>query len=219
MTQLGSIAVLDRLAHVSVRRDVPSLGDRLAALDRWVRDDLATLERDLTAIPRGACVIHAAAHHRAVHAVKHRPQETIMIEIRRILCPIDFSDYSRRALDHAIAIARWYESTVTVLHVFPTAPAVAVGPGPAVFDPILLSPIERDKLLADTKAFAAAERPHDIPIKAVVRFGGCRHPWTRGVRARPAWIGCGTGAPEGQLPRHDGSEPASGCRAHRPRPL
>ena len=31
-----------------------------------------------------------------------------MIEIRRILCPIDFSDHSRRALDHAIAIARWY---------------------------------------------------------------------------------------------------------------
>jgi nucleotide-binding universal stress UspA family protein len=94
-----------------------------------------------------------------------------MIEIRRILCAVDFSDYSRRALDHAIAIARWYESTVTVLHVFPAAPAAAVGPGPVVFDPILLSPIERDKLLADTKAFAAAGRPHDIPIKAVVREG------------------------------------------------
>jgi nucleotide-binding universal stress UspA family protein len=37
-----------------------------------------------------------------------------MIEIRQILCPIDFSDHARRALDHAIAIARWYESTVTV---------------------------------------------------------------------------------------------------------
>jgi hypothetical protein len=27
-----------------------------------------------------------------------------MIEIQRILCPIDFSDFSRRALDHAVAI-------------------------------------------------------------------------------------------------------------------
>ena len=50
-----------------------------------------------------------------------RMQEAVMIEIRRILCPVDFSDYSRRALDHAIAIARWYESTVTALHVFSPA--------------------------------------------------------------------------------------------------
>ena len=57
-----------------------------------------------------------------------RTQEAVMIEIRRILCPIDFSDYSRRALDHAIAIARWYESTVTALHVFSPAPVAAFGP-------------------------------------------------------------------------------------------
>ena len=55
-----------------------------------------------------------------------------MIEIRRILCPIDFSDHSRRALDQAIAIARWYESTVTVLHVFSPAPVVEFDPGPVV---------------------------------------------------------------------------------------
>jgi octaprenyl-diphosphate synthase len=64
MTQLSpSPGVLDRLARVSVRRDVPALGDRLVALERWVRDDLALLEHDLEAIPRGARVIHAAAHH------------------------------------------------------------------------------------------------------------------------------------------------------------
>ena len=63
-----------------------------------------------------------------------------MIEIRRILCPIDFSDHSRRALDHAIAIARWYKSTVTVLQVFSPAPVAAVGPGHAVLDPIVLTP-------------------------------------------------------------------------------
>ena len=41
-----------------------------------------------------------------------------MVEIRRILCAVDFSDYSRRALDYAVAVAGWYESTVTVLYVF-----------------------------------------------------------------------------------------------------
>jgi hypothetical protein len=42
-----------------------------------------------------------------------------MIQIRHILCPVDFSDYSRAGLDHAVAVARWYESNVTALYVHP----------------------------------------------------------------------------------------------------
>jgi CPA2 family monovalent cation:H+ antiporter-2 len=41
-----------------------------------------------------------------------------MLEVRRILCPVDFSDASRHAFDHAIAIADWYGSRITALHVF-----------------------------------------------------------------------------------------------------
>src|SRR5262245_6222920 len=64
MTQLAlSRAVLDRLAHVSAARGSPSLGERLASLDRWVRADLIAFEAELEAIPRGARVVHAAAHH------------------------------------------------------------------------------------------------------------------------------------------------------------
>ena len=40
-----------------------------------------------------------------------------MVEIRRILCPIDYSDSSRHALEHAVAIAKWYDSEITALHV------------------------------------------------------------------------------------------------------
>src|SRR5918993_2273442 len=40
-----------------------------------------------------------------------------MAEITRILCPVDFSDTSQHALEHAFAFARWYEARVTVLHV------------------------------------------------------------------------------------------------------
>lgn len=68
-----------------------------------------------------------------------------MIEIRRILCPIDFSDYSRRALDHAMAIARWYQSTVTVLHVFSPVPVTAFSPGPVVFEPVVSPPSIENK--------------------------------------------------------------------------
>jgi nucleotide-binding universal stress UspA family protein len=42
-----------------------------------------------------------------------------MARIENILCPIDFSDGSRRALDHALAIAHWYHAAVTALHVAP----------------------------------------------------------------------------------------------------
>jgi nucleotide-binding universal stress UspA family protein len=94
-----------------------------------------------------------------------------MIEIRRILCPIDFSDFSRRALDHAIAIARWYESTVTALHVFSPVPVAAYGPGPVVFEPIILTAVDRDQLLADTKAFIEAEAAPGVALDAVIREG------------------------------------------------
>ena len=40
-----------------------------------------------------------------------------MIQLRRLLCPVDFSEPSQRALRHALTIARRHESEVTVLHV------------------------------------------------------------------------------------------------------
>ena len=43
-----------------------------------------------------------------------------MISIARILCPVDFSPFSRHAVEHAAAIAKWYESEVVLLHVMPT---------------------------------------------------------------------------------------------------
>jgi nucleotide-binding universal stress UspA family protein len=53
-----------------------------------------------------------------------------MIDIRRILCPIDFSETSRQAVDQAVAIAKWYGSEIVGLHVvtlptFPTPPIIA----------------------------------------------------------------------------------------------
>ena len=58
-----------------------------------------------------------------------------MSRIERILCPNDFSEFSRRALEHAAALAKWYGAEVVVLHVQPAltsveAMPVAVGPVP-----------------------------------------------------------------------------------------
>jgi nucleotide-binding universal stress UspA family protein len=92
-----------------------------------------------------------------------------MIEIRRILCPVDFSDYSRRALDHAVAIARWYESTVTVLHVFCPVPVTTFGPG--VFETFALPGADRGQLLAETNRFIESEIAPGMPIEAAIREG------------------------------------------------
>jgi nucleotide-binding universal stress UspA family protein len=68
-----------------------------------------------------------------------------MIDIKRILCPIDFSDHSIHALDHAVAFAKWYGSSITLIHVRPPAP-VAYPAGPGVVA-TLLTPQERAVLL------------------------------------------------------------------------
>jgi len=94
-----------------------------------------------------------------------------MIDIHRILCPIDFSDHSRRALDHAVTIARSHKSTVTVLYVFAPLPVAAVGLGPMGLEPTVLSPIDRERLLEDTEAFAATEVAQGVSVEAVVRGG------------------------------------------------
>ena len=40
-----------------------------------------------------------------------------MLEIKRILCPIDFSEFSIRAYDHALSMAEHYRAKVVALHV------------------------------------------------------------------------------------------------------
>lgn len=44
-----------------------------------------------------------------------------MIEFKRILCPVDCSDLSTRALHYAAAFARWYDGELIALHVLPSA--------------------------------------------------------------------------------------------------
>lgn len=43
-----------------------------------------------------------------------------MLEFRKILCPVDTSSFSQRALRHAMALGAWYDGEVAVLAVRPT---------------------------------------------------------------------------------------------------
>jgi nucleotide-binding universal stress UspA family protein len=94
-----------------------------------------------------------------------------MIEIQRILCPIDFSDFSRHALDHAVAVARQYESMITVLHVFSTVPVAAYAPGMPGFEPTVLTRADRDQLLVELKRFIETESAPGVPIDVTIREG------------------------------------------------
>jgi nucleotide-binding universal stress UspA family protein len=40
-----------------------------------------------------------------------------MRDLERILCPVDLSDLSRPAVNHAVLLARWYDAKITALHV------------------------------------------------------------------------------------------------------
>lgn len=51
-----------------------------------------------------------------------------MYEIRKILCPMDFSDTSLRALRTAVGLAERLGSSLTLLHVVEPAPSVAAAP-------------------------------------------------------------------------------------------
>ena len=93
-----------------------------------------------------------------------------MIEIQRILCPIDFSDYSRRALDHAVAMARWYKAAITAVHVDSSIEIVGF-PAPMVGVPATWQFSDRAELLTNLQRFVEAESAPGVPIEAVVRDG------------------------------------------------
>jgi nucleotide-binding universal stress UspA family protein len=94
-----------------------------------------------------------------------------MIEIRRILCPVDFSDFSRRALAHAVAIARWYESTITLFHVSAVVPVAAFPPGAAVPPSAGLMAEDRDAALGALKRFAEAEAGPNAAVEFDISEG------------------------------------------------
>jgi nucleotide-binding universal stress UspA family protein len=80
---------------------------------------------------------------------------------------------SRRALDHAVAIARWYASRVTVLHVVAVGPLppIAPYPGSMIPEPVGLSPEQRERLAADLDRFARSEQAVRVPVDVVVGEG------------------------------------------------
>lgn len=92
-----------------------------------------------------------------------------MIAIKRILCPIDLSEFSGRALRHALALGRWYQADVTALSVRPTM----LQPTPWMEYPMAM-PLETSE---DRERAARAvldfvrNAAGDTPVEVIVRDG------------------------------------------------
>lgn len=94
-----------------------------------------------------------------------------MIDVPRILCPVDFSDVSRRALAYAAATARWYQSELTVLHVVPELVSADVLPplAQAHVGGATVADLDRPALLASVEAFVDSTVRSIPPARVVLR--------------------------------------------------
>jgi nucleotide-binding universal stress UspA family protein len=96
-----------------------------------------------------------------------------MLEIKRILCPVDFSHASARGLKFAVALARLYHAPVSVLHVADARPDVPMEP-PAGILPrgaAALASTEAVRLLAEIQTFVEANDHADVVWTPAVRSG------------------------------------------------
>jgi nucleotide-binding universal stress UspA family protein len=87
-----------------------------------------------------------------------------MTAIKRILCPVDFSEFSLHALDSAVAIARHQHATITALHVVPPAQSSYPAIGPAAYAPYVLTAGDLQAFQKTLERFVAAV---DYPVTAV----------------------------------------------------
>jgi nucleotide-binding universal stress UspA family protein len=94
-----------------------------------------------------------------------------MIEIRRILCPVDFSDCSRHALSHAIAIAKWYEATVAMFYVCVPVPISAYATVASMMPSSLVGGENQNQVLDAMKTLAATVAGTAVPLELAIGEG------------------------------------------------
>lgn len=103
-----SAFVLNRLAEVSVTVGDYDLGQRLKALDLWVRADLTEFQSELATLTRGAHVVGQAAHHLLDLRGKHLRPTCVALASRF------GAGFSARARSLAVAVELVH--TATLLH-------------------------------------------------------------------------------------------------------
>jgi universal stress protein A len=106
-----------------------------------------------------------------------------MTSIKRILCPVDFSEVSRHAVDHAVAIARWYKASITALHVCnPMFMPVAGLSAPEQ----RVREVELERLHAETFECFESARATGVGVDVLIDIGPAAHQILDRAAALPA---------------------------------
>lgn len=94
-----------------------------------------------------------------------------MVQMAHVLCPVDFSDHSRHALDHAATFARWYGAKITALYVHRLAPAEFMAwpnVGLVSLPPMAMTEAQRADAHDALTEFVAGDRAAGVPIQTQV---------------------------------------------------
>jgi nucleotide-binding universal stress UspA family protein len=95
------------------------------------------------------------------------------IDIERILCPVDFSEFSSRALERAVRLGNWFEARVEALHVIPFV--MPAGAGLPYFPaPVAATAAQREQAGRDLDRFVEPFLGEGVAIETRVREGD---PW------------------------------------------
>lgn len=98
-----------------------------------------------------------------------------MIEIKRILCPTDHSEFSRHAFEQAVVLARWYGADITALHVYgvPMAMVAIAGEGTNVpVDHSAMAAAHFAGHLAEISRFIESASASGVKVDPLVVEGG-----------------------------------------------
>lgn len=108
-----------------------------------------------------------------------------MSDLRSLLVPVDFSTYSLRALDLAIALARSTGGEITAIHVAPYR-SVPVPPYGGAFFPEEPSAEQRADLMSALRVFVAPAREAHVLKETVLHVGEVEHEINRRAASMPA---------------------------------
>jgi nucleotide-binding universal stress UspA family protein len=94
-----------------------------------------------------------------------------MVTFTHVLCPIDFSEPSKRALAYAVAFADWHQARLAVMHVAPTfEPSLA--PPVRYDEPVDIAfPVQREEVLEALHRMAKAAGASPSKVEAVAEAG------------------------------------------------
>jgi nucleotide-binding universal stress UspA family protein len=94
-----------------------------------------------------------------------------MEEVKKILCPVDFSEFSNRAVRYAAAISRKFRSTLMLYHCIPSAMTTSGTPEGI---PVTWENVE-SRIALEMEKLLSACKLYDIQISSIVETGDPPH--------------------------------------------